>query len=277
VIQGHFKANVHDERSLGMSSLKPSARLGRLLRQDVWENLGRPTQEQVCDAIDEGRLEEAKLLARYMVPENKALHDFFCDLIWNILSEVANRHGEEEMADILKKSQETWMMKRTWKGFLTLPVEERVQITAEIMRSHRCGPKQDGTIQVTEDEDRYSIIMDPCGSGGRMRRGDPFERTPSRLGPPYNFGATKAARNWNWNKKGVGYYCIHCVFNEILPMEWGAATPSGLQTTLTIQTSRAFGTSTKQRRRYRRSITPGSDAKNRVPGKGSIDLHGVIF
>jgi hypothetical protein len=136
-----------------MSSLKPSARLGRLLRQDVWENLGRPTQEQVCDAIDEGRLEEAKLLARYMVPENKALHDFFCDLIWNILSEVANRHGEEEMADILKKSQETWMMKRTWKGFLTLPVEERVQITAEIMRSHRCGPKQDGTIQVTEDED----------------------------------------------------------------------------------------------------------------------------
>jgi hypothetical protein len=204
-----------------MSSLKPSARLGRLLRQDVWENLGRPTQEQVCDAIDEGRLEEAKLLARYMVPENKALHDFFCDLIWNILSEVANRHGEEEMADILKKSQETWMMKRTWKGFLTLPVEERVQITAEIMRSHRCGPKQDGTIQVTEDEDRYSIIMDPCGSGGRMRRGDPFERTPSRLGPPYNFGATQEPRNWNWNKKGVGYYCIHCVFNEILPMEWG--------------------------------------------------------
>ncbi len=161
-----------------MSFLKPSANLGRLLRQDDWENLGRPTQEQVCEAIDEGRLEDAKRLAWYMVPENKALHDFFCDLIWNILSEVAKRHGEEEMADILKRSQETWMMKRTWKGFLSLSVEERVQITAEIMRSHRCGPKQDGTIQVAEDEDRCSILMDSCGSGGRMRRGDPLDQKP---------------------------------------------------------------------------------------------------
>jgi hypothetical protein len=134
---------------------------------------------------------------------------------------VAKRHGEEEMQAILKTSQETWMMKRTWKAFLKLSVEERVQITAEIMRSHRCGPKQDGTIKVTEDQDRYSIIMDPCGSGGRMRRGDPVDGTPSRLGPPYNFAATKEACDWNWNRGGVGYYCVHCAFNEILPMEWG--------------------------------------------------------
>ena len=132
-----------------MSSLKPLTRLGRLLRQDDWEDLGRPTQEKVCEAIDEGRLEEAKRFARYMIPENKALHDFFSDLIWNILSEVAKRHGEEEMQDILKTSQETWMMKRTWKGFLTLSVKERVQITAELEAGFHYLPNMRELIPLT--------------------------------------------------------------------------------------------------------------------------------
>ncbi len=112
-------------------------------------------------------------------------------------------------------------MKRTWKGFLRLSVEERVQVTAEIMRAHHCGPQQDGALEVTEDAERYSIVMDPCGSGGRMRRGDPVDGTPSRLGPPYDFGATQEAHDWSWGQRGVPYYCVHCALNEILPMEWG--------------------------------------------------------
>jgi hypothetical protein len=54
-----------------------------------------------------------------------------------------------------------------------------------------------------------------------MRRGDPVNATPSRLGPPYNFGATKKAYPWSWGRTNVPYYCIHCAVNEILPTEWG--------------------------------------------------------
>ena len=50
------------------------------------------------------------------------------------------------MIEILKGSQQSWMMYRTWKGFLRLSVEERVQVTAEMMRAHYCGPEQDGEI-----------------------------------------------------------------------------------------------------------------------------------
>jgi hypothetical protein len=113
------------------------------------------------------------------------------------------------------------MMRRTWKALLKMSVEERVYINAEIMRSHRGGPKQDGSIEIVEDKDHISIRMDPCGSGGRMRRGDPVDGTPSRLGPPYNFGYTKEAHPWSWGRKKVPYYCIHCAINEILPIEWG--------------------------------------------------------
>ena len=88
---------------------------------------------------------------------------------------------------MLRATQETWMMKRTWKGFRKMPVERQVALTVEMMRAHRCGPRQEGDVDVLEDDERYTIVMDPCGSGGRMRRGDPMDGTPSRLGPPLQF------------------------------------------------------------------------------------------
>jgi len=204
-----------------MLRLVESERLKRLIREDDGADLGLPTQEMIIKAIDEGRYEEAKALARYMVPEGKGLHDLFCDWIWDMLTKTAEKDGEEAAYQLCRATQKTWMMRRTWKGLLKMSVEDRVRINAEVMRSHRCGPKQDGEIEIIEEQDRISIKMDPCGSGGRMRRGDPVGGTPSRLGPPYNFGVTKQAHTWSWGRKNVPFYCIHCAINEILPIEWG--------------------------------------------------------
>lgn len=201
--------------------LKLSDFAGRLLREGDETELGRPSHELVSEAIDEGRKEDAKKLARAALDETKSLHDLMCDWVWDLLSQIARRHGENEMHEMLRASQGGWMMRRTWRGFLKLPVKKRVELTAEIMRSHRCGPDQDGSIEVVDEGDRYAIIMDPCGSGGRMRRGDPVDGTPSRLGPPYEFGKTKEAHDWSWNRKDVPYYCVHCCLNEKLATEWG--------------------------------------------------------
>ena len=65
--------------------------------------------------------------------------------------------------------------------------------------------------------------MDPCGSGGRMRRGDAIDGTPSRFGPPSGFGVTSKAYPWSWGKEGVPYDCLHCANMEILSIEWGDA------------------------------------------------------
>lgn len=201
--------------------LKLSDFAGRILREGEPEDLGRPTSELVAEAIDEGRLEDAKRLARSGLDETKTLHDLMCDWVWDLLTQIGRRHGEEEMHEMLRASQSGWMMRRTWSGFLKLSVEKRVALTAEIMRSHRCGPEQDGEIAVVDEGDRYAIVMDPCGSGGRMRRGDPENGTPSRLGPPYDFGATEEAHDWSWGERNVPYYCLHCCLNEKLAAEWG--------------------------------------------------------
>ena len=204
-----------------MLKLVESEKLRRLIREDDWKDLGKPTQEMVSDAIDKGRYDEAKNLAGYLIPEGKGLHDLFCDWIWDIFSKISEKDGETAVYELCRSTQETWMMKRTWKGLLKMSVEERVYVNAEVMRSHRCGSQQNGGIDIIEEEDRISIKMNPCGSGGRMRRGDPVDGTPSRLGPPYNFGVTSKAYPWSWGRKNVPYYCIHCAINEILPIEWG--------------------------------------------------------
>lgn len=193
----------------------------RAIRQDDWPELGLPTQELIAKAIDDGRYEEAKALARYMIPEGKALHDLFCDWIWDLLTKTAATEGEDAVYRICRATQETWMLRRTWKALSKMTVEDRVRINAEIMRAHRCGPLQDGGIEIIEDDDKISIKMDPCGSGGRMRRGDPVDGTPSRLKAPYHFGKTMKGHPWSWGKANVPYYCIHCAVNEILPIEWG--------------------------------------------------------
>lgn len=54
-----------------------------------------------------------------------------------------------------------------------------------------------------------------------LEEGRTEDAKPSRLGPPYHFGATQTAHPWSWGRAGVPYYCVHCALNELLPMEWG--------------------------------------------------------
>jgi hypothetical protein len=195
--------------------------LQRKMRQEDVEELGGATTVAIKTAIDENRLDDAKELTDYSITESKGLHDLMCDWVYDLLDKTAKKFGETAMYELLKSTQDTWMMKRSWKGYLKISVPERVQLTAEVLRAHRCGAEQDGELTIVEDEKSISIIMDPCGSGGRMRRGDPVDGTPSRLGKPYNWGSTKEAHTWAWSKKDVPYYCIHCAVNETVMMENG--------------------------------------------------------
>ena len=126
-----------------MLRLVKSEKLRRLIREDDWQDLGVSTPDMIVKAIDEGRYEEAKALAGYFIPEGKALHDLFCDWIWDILTKTAEKYGEEAVYQLCRATQETWMLRRTWKALLKMSAEERVYINAEIIRSHRCGAKQD--------------------------------------------------------------------------------------------------------------------------------------
>lgn len=155
----------------------------------------------------------------------RRIHDRDVDHCYGLMNEIAVRFGEHrirDMYDHVLLPLFTWRYdrfdidKHPWdEGLQTL-----LYVAIEAMRGHLCGPGRQGEIEFLEEEDRYGIRFDPCGSGQRTLRGDVIEGTPARMKPPYNWGVTKEAYDWSWNKKGVCYYCAHCcVLMEQMPID----------------------------------------------------------
>jgi hypothetical protein len=158
----------------------------------------------------------------------RQLHDRGADYQAGLLTFVARRFGEARIEDCYRHLLEPYLQER-YKPFdvRERPYEETVYrnlyLTFEAMRAHLCGPGREGNLEFEDHADRVVVSFDPCGSGGRMQRGDTVEGTPPRVEQPYAFGVTQSEYDWAWNEQGVCYYCAHCCFAlERWPAEqWG--------------------------------------------------------
>jgi len=159
-----------------------------------------------------------RLLDTY-IEESRIIHDILSDWAWALLSVFIREWGEEVLTEVLRVTEEPWVTVR-YEKLRSMNVEDSLRLTVEGMRGHLSGPNRAGTISVVEEPERYVLSFDACGTGGRMRRGDPVVGSGSRLEAPYNFLNIEGAYDWTWNRKGVCAYCSHCaVVNQILPIE----------------------------------------------------------
>lgn len=202
-----------------MVNLVQSEILGRMIRLDPVGELGVSTLARIKEAIEASRREEALALVDYLQPEGKRLHDILCDWSYGLLNYLAGTYGEEEVYRAQRST--AFLVKGAFGAHAArMSLHEYLAYQSESMRSHRCGPGEMGDFQIREEEDRYVMSFDPCGSGGRMRRGSDLDLTPPRTGPPYSLGRTKKPYPWSWGKAGVPYYCTHCcIMSEIIPIE----------------------------------------------------------
>lgn len=158
----------------------------------------------------------------------RRLHDRWADLLSGVLTLVARRFGEDALEDCYRYVLEPYVDER----YMVYDLREHsyadtvfrnLYTTVEAMRAHLCGPGRRGDVELEEFDDRWEVRFDPCGSGGRVMRGDVIEGTGPRTEAPYEFGVTQERHDWAWNERGVCYYCAHCCFAlERLPAErWG--------------------------------------------------------
>lgn len=198
-----------------------NALLGRPMRVDEpISELGISSYDKLRESIKEGDKEMALRLADYVQIEGKGLHDFYCDWSYALLTWIADNYGEDKLPDVLRYSKEKTGIAfyDQVKGLKT--VKQLAQWFAEQMRAHRSGPGESGNFKIIEEKDKIVMEFDPCGSGGRMRRGSPVDKSGSRLGQPYALGKTKKEYPWSWFMKDVPYYCLHCsIWHEIIPIE----------------------------------------------------------
>jgi hypothetical protein len=181
--------------------LKRSKALGRKIRQDDIADLGISTWTLVRGAIKSGKTDEALELIDYELALDRSLFDSMTMSRDMLLSRAAS-FDEKEVEKLHRERFSPWV--KEWLN--TIPgVEESLQRFTEQFRGH--GILMPQNLIVTEEPDRYVMRLDPCGTGGRLRR-------------TRSVGATKKAYPWSWSKSGVCYYCTHCaVFQEILPIE----------------------------------------------------------
>jgi len=139
-----------------------------------------------------------------------AVHDQLVWWIQQLLSDVAGQHGEEAVRDVVIKTYEDlWRVRyAAWPGMTPL---ERLQISVEGMRGHLSGPRHRGDVGIIDEGDRYTMNLDPCGSCGVLRRGDPDSGRPG-CSP----AGTTRRHDWAWNRIGVSWYAVH----SPIVMEW---------------------------------------------------------
>ena len=160
-----------------MVRLAKSEALGRIIRMDDLSELTVPTWVKIKEAIQAGKTQEALELADYIPIEGRRVNDLMCDIFWGAITYIADNFGEEEVYKALRQMGEA-----NYRKLQKLTPEEFAQLRVESMRVHRIGSEEMGIDTVTEEEDRYVLTLNPCGSGGRMRR-------TGRTEPPFQWAA----------------------------------------------------------------------------------------
>ncbi len=177
--------------------------------------MSRPTMDRAIEAIERGDLEEAKGLCEAMKYESQFMHDMLVDGIAGLISFVKDELGDEGV----ERSWE-YSLERGWKP--TVEAIDRAdrrfiaQALAATWRAHSTsgvGPLP-GAFTVSEDEEKLTFTMNPCGSGQRLVRLGRYEGETS-------YGTTGEAHSWSYGRKDFPLYCTHCAFmNETLPIRW---------------------------------------------------------
>jgi hypothetical protein len=165
------------------------------------------TLKAAVEGGDAGRVTTAleRLWLEFKIP-----HDVLVAWINEMLNYLAQRTERDVLESILDTHQSIWGDRyATWDKMTSW---EKVALTVEGMRGHLSGASRKGDVLVREEDDRFVIAFDPCGTGGVLRRGDP----ESGRAPYQTSGMNQEPHAWTWGKVGVHWYCSHCA----IAMEW---------------------------------------------------------
>ncbi len=181
-----------------MIRLERSEALQRQIRKGDPEELAVPSWNLIREYIMAGRKEEALELIDYEREIFKGKHDSIITLVNNFVEKMIAIKGEAYLEEMWRERYGPRVERWTE---LTPGVKETLERWMEDHRGHQSN------IKLTEEPDRYVVALNPCGSGGRLRR-------------TVQQGTTSQPYPWSWSQKGIPYYCTHCCLSwEILPIE----------------------------------------------------------
>lgn len=177
----------------------------------------RPTAP--FEAIRSGSADDVAKAVAEIHAQHWRVHDAQADWVWGLLTMLHDETGEAAMGEALRTTIESWYVER-YRSIGEMSARQLFELAIEGMRGHCAGSRHDGEVEVDEDDEKWVMSFDPCGTGGAMRRGDPTRGRVPRTESPFSFVDVQGKYDWTWNESGVCLYCAHCSYvNEILPIE----------------------------------------------------------
>lgn len=183
----------------------------RLFKEEELKQLGTPAAELIVAAIDAGDSERAKELAWQLHTEATGFHDAFVHWVTSLLSYIGRHDGDEALEEAYRESV----------GVVFGPISEQykqcddagnLRTKAEMfiygLRTHH------EHMTITEDDEKFTLQMDICGSGGRMV-------LDGYYGPPCNFLKIEKPQSMTYGIKDLPVYCAHEPILEMMAAEWG--------------------------------------------------------
>src|SRR5215212_10014253 len=179
----------------------------RWFEEEELRDMARPTMERIVEAIDAGDLDRARSLAREGQGEWLMLHDLMAGSILSLISFVQEKHGDDGVKEAWEDSLE-----RGWKRHHTaiesLDRRTVVGLLAATWRAHSAGGvgEHPGRFTITEDDEKVTFTMNPCGSGQRLVRRGLYESLPIQWSgypiypsdPPTDYSTDPCT--WYWYK-----------------------------------------------------------------------------
>jgi len=133
-----------------------------------------------------------------------AQHDGLVVWIQEVQTEIAQAFGEEAILESVTLAYEH-IWKPRYERWGSMTPELRLQLSVEGMRGgHLSGPRKRGDVGISDEGDRYVMSLDPCGSCGVLRRGDPDSGRP-----PHPSATNQVPHAWTQGRTGMSWYSIH--------------------------------------------------------------------
>jgi hypothetical protein len=137
---------------------------------------------------------------------HRDFHDLYANWFAELLTVFTNAYGDDELAELLRASGQGFLS--DFARWDAMSPEELLKASVFLQLSH-----PGGKLRIEEDDEKYTLLQDPCGTGGRMLDEGKYEGEA-----PY--ARVAAARPETAGHEGLPAYCAHCtVWNTLLTAE----------------------------------------------------------
>jgi len=172
----------------------------------VFEKEQHALAQEIKDEIKIGNFGEALKRLHRKKEQYLQTHNLWAEFIAATFSHIAKTFGEDCLYQALRWTGE--LRKPWWDRMKSAPLELFLKQSTFIMKYHL------GKLRVEEDEEKFTLINEPCGSGGRLLQEGCYS-------PPKSYYLIRNAHPMTFQQQNFPVYCAHCaVWNSLLTFEW---------------------------------------------------------